>query len=248
MMITFVHHSCFVVELEERVLIFDYFHNGRVKGYDFTGVIPEFDPAKKVYVFASHFHQDHFDPEVLRWTEKYPDIHYIFSKDIRLGNHYLERNGIDASVKQKITFVQPGHRYTVDDIGLRTLRSTDAGVAYVVYAEGKCIYHAGDLNLWKWEGAGELVNGKESRAYRHEINKLSDERIDVAFVPLDPRLRKYEAEGLKYFMENADAQVIFPMHMWQDYSPIARFKAKISNLAFAGRLVELTGENEAYEL
>lgn len=248
MIITFVHHSCFVVELEERVLIFDYFRNGRVKGYDFTGVIPEFDPDKKVYVFASHFHQDHFDLEVLRWTEKYPDIHYIFSKDIRLGERYLERNGIDVSVKQKITFVQPGHRYTVDDIELQTLRSTDVGVAYVVYAEGKCFYHAGDLNLWKWEGVGELINGKESRAYRHEINKLSDERIDVAFVPLDPRLQKYEAEGLKYFMENVDAQVIFPMHMWQDYSPIGRFKAKISNLAFAGRLVELTGENEAYEL
>lgn len=248
MIITFVHHSCFTVEMEERVLIFDYFSNGRVKGYNFTGVIPEFDPAKKVYVFASHFHQDHFDLEVLRWAEKYREIHYIFSKDIRLGNHYLERNGIDASVKQKITFVQPGHSYAVDDIRFRTLRSTDTGVAYVVYAEGKCIYHAGDLNLWKWEGAGDLVNGKESRAYRHEINRLSDERIDVAFVPLDPRLQKYEAEGLKYFMENVDAQVIFPMHMWQDYSPIARFKSKISNSAFAGRVVEITGENEAYEL
>ncbi len=58
MIVTFVHHSCFVVEMNERVLIFDYFRDGRVKGYQFTGVLPEFDSEKPVYVFASHFHQD----------------------------------------------------------------------------------------------------------------------------------------------------------------------------------------------
>ena len=60
MIVTFVHHSCFVVETSERVLIFDYFQNGRIKGYHFTGVLPEFDRKKPLYVFASHFHQDHF--------------------------------------------------------------------------------------------------------------------------------------------------------------------------------------------
>ena len=83
MIVTFVHHSCFVVEMNERVLIFDYFRDGRVKGYQFTGVLPEFDSEKPVYVFASHFHQDHFDVEILKWAEKYAKIHYILSKDIR---------------------------------------------------------------------------------------------------------------------------------------------------------------------
>ena len=69
MIITFVHHSCFVAETEEKVLVFDYFENGKVKGYHFTGVLPEFDPNKQVYVFASHFHQDHFDPAVLKVCE-----------------------------------------------------------------------------------------------------------------------------------------------------------------------------------
>ena len=92
------------------------------------------------------------------------------------------------------------------------------------------------------------MNGKEARAYKHEINKLTDCEIDVAFVPLDSRQKKYAAEGLSYFMENVDAKVVFPMHMWQDYSPIAAFKSKISNGAFARRLVDISGENEAYEL
>lgn len=248
MIITFVHHSCFVVETEERVLIFDYFEDGKVKGYHFMGVLPEFDADKQVYVFASHFHQDHFDLAILKWTEKYPKIHYILSKDIKLSDRYLEKNGISSSVKEKITFVTHGKQYQIDDMKIRTLRSTDSGVAFLISMEGKYIYHAGDLNLWKWEGAGELVNGKEAREYKREINKLADYEIDVAFVPLDSRQGKFAFEGMLYFMEHVDAKAVFPMHMWQDYSYIAKFKSKISNGAFARRLVDISGENEAYEL
>lgn len=248
MIITFVHHSCFVVETDERTLIFDYFRNGNVNGYEFTGVLPEFDKEKPLYVFASHAHRDHFDLEILRREAEFPKIRYILSKDIRLSDRYLERNGISPQVKEKVTFVQPLKTYEVDDMKIRTLKSTDAGVAFLIGTEGKYLYHAGDLNLWKWDGAGDLVNGKETRAYKHEINKLADYEIDVAFVPLDSRQKKYAAEGLLYFMEHVDAKVVFPMHMWQDYSLIAAFKAKISNGAFARRLVDISGENEAYEL
>lgn len=248
MIVTFVHHSCFVVEMEERTLIFDYFRNGKVKGYDFTGALPAFDKDKPVYVFASHFHQDHFDLEILRWADTYPKIHYILSKDIRLSAHYLERNGISPKIKEKITFVSPLKNYKVDDMEIKTLRSTDVGVAYLVRAEGKCIYHGGDLNMWKWDGAGDLVNGKESRAYRHEINKLAGIDIDVAFVPLDSRQKQFACDGLFYFMEHVDAKAVFPMHMWQDYSYIAKFKSKILNGAFARRLVDISGENESYEI
>ncbi len=34
---------------------------------------------------------------------------------------------------------------------IRTLRSTDEGVAFVVHYAGKTIYHAGDLNWWHWK-------------------------------------------------------------------------------------------------
>lgn len=60
MKVIFVHHSCFVVEMEDVVLIFDYFEGNRVTGYTFTGVLPVFDKDKSIYFFASHKHQDHF--------------------------------------------------------------------------------------------------------------------------------------------------------------------------------------------
>lgn len=248
MKITFVHHSCFVVETDTKTLIFDYFPKGDMHGYVFTGELPEISADMPVYFFASHAHQDHFSLDILRLAGQYTDVKYILSKDIRLSERYLERNGIDPSIRQKITFVAPCKHYEIDDMKIRTLRSTDAGVAYLVETDGKVIYHAGDLNLWKWDGAGELVNGREARSYKHEINKLRDVSIDVAFVPVDSRQKSYATEGLAYFMEQVDAKAIFPMHMWQEYDAIRAYKSKISNADFARRLVEITGENEEYEL
>ena len=70
MKIVFIHHSCFLVEVDEKVLIFDWFAGDRVNGYQFKGVLPEYEPDTPVYVFASHKHADHFAMDVLRLAEK----------------------------------------------------------------------------------------------------------------------------------------------------------------------------------
>ena len=38
MQVIFIHHSCFLVEVDEKVLIFDWFAGNRIKGYTFHGV------------------------------------------------------------------------------------------------------------------------------------------------------------------------------------------------------------------
>ena len=68
MQVIFIHHSCFLVEVDEKVLIFDWFAGDRVNGYTFGGQIPEYEPDTPVYVFASHKHRDHFDMDVLQHT------------------------------------------------------------------------------------------------------------------------------------------------------------------------------------
>ena len=78
MQVIFIHHSCFLVEVDEKVLIFDWFDGDRVAGYHFGGVLPEYEPDTPVYVFASHKHRDHFDMDVLHLAEKYPKIRFIF--------------------------------------------------------------------------------------------------------------------------------------------------------------------------
>lgn len=72
MKVTYIHHDGFLVECRDRYLLFDYYQ----------GEIPEMDPEKPLYVFASHRHGDHFVPDIFLLAEKYSKIHYILAKDI----------------------------------------------------------------------------------------------------------------------------------------------------------------------
>ena len=38
MQVIFIHHSCFLVEVDEKVLIFDWFAGNRIRGYTFHGM------------------------------------------------------------------------------------------------------------------------------------------------------------------------------------------------------------------
>lgn len=246
MRVIFLHHSSFVVEFENKVLIFDYFAGDRVNGYTFNGKLPDYAEDTEIYMFASHSHQDHYDLDILRMAELFPNIRYVFSKDIRISPNFLKKHGIAPEVRERVTFVTGGNTYQVNGMEIRTYVSTDTGVAFYVVADGVCMFHAGDLSDWRMEGAGDLINGRVQRSYRHEINKLAELPIDLAFIPADPRLGQHQCLGLDYFLKNTDANYVFPMHMWQDYSGIAAYKKRISNLGMAGRIMDISEENQEF--
>ena len=62
-MVYYIYHSAFVIELEKSILIFDFykFPNNKKKEKEefFNRFIKRTD--KKVYVFATHSHPDHFN-------------------------------------------------------------------------------------------------------------------------------------------------------------------------------------------
>ncbi len=246
MRVEFIHHSCFLVEIDNVVLIFDYFNGNHVNGYSFTGKLPSYEKDTKIYMFASHSHADHYDMDILRMEKEYPNLKYIFSKDIRISPNFLEKHGIDSAVRNKVLFVKPDHNYELDELKITTFHSTDSGVAFYVTINGVSVYHSGDLNDWKMEGAGDLINGKMRRTYRHEINKLKNLPINVAFVPLDPRLMEHMFEGIRYFLETTDAEYVFPMHMWQDYSGISVLKKQLTNRSMADRIMDISRENQTF--
>ena len=246
MRIIFIHHSCFVAEAGKKVLIFDWFAGDRIKDYDFQGVLPEYEPDTPVYVFASHKHQDHFDMDVLALAERYKNIRYILAKDCKMSPHFMKKHGFSPELREKILYVSACERYRVDDMDIETLRSTDAGVAFYVETEGEALFHAGDLNNWNWEGAGDIINGSMERNYKRQINHIAKKKIDAAFVPMDPRLGKQQCLGIDYFLKTTAAEHIFPMHMWRDYSAIPEYKKQISNSAMADRIMEITHENQVF--
>lgn len=248
MQVIFIHHSCFVVEVDEKVLIFDWFDGERVEGFHFGGVLPVYAPDTPVYVFASHSHRDHFDMDVLQLAKRYPKIRFIFSKDCKMSPNFLKKHGFAPEIRARITYVRAGASYQVEGLHIETFRSTDAGVAFYVETNGASFFHAGDLNNWKWEGAGDLVNGAMEANYKAQIRLLSNKKIHLAFLPADPRLEAYQFLGMDYFLKHTNADYIFPMHMWRDYSGIAAYKRQISNTQMAERIVEIKCENQIFQI
>ena len=74
MKITYIHHSSFSVELDNTILLFDYF----------KGNLPSFDKNKKLYVFSSHSHHDHFDESIFNIEKTHPSQSY--RQPMRTGN------------------------------------------------------------------------------------------------------------------------------------------------------------------
>lgn len=244
--IHFLHHSSFAVEFPEKVLIFDWFDPARFPEVPFQGRLPEF-PGKRLYFFASHKHRDHFDMDILKMQKHPGEVHFILSKDCKMSPNFLKKHGYDPAVlKPLIRYVEGPGDLEVDDLTIHTLRSTDEGVAFYVETEGKTIYHAGDLHWWQWEGVGDLINGKMERDYKHQLRYLEGKLINYAFVVLDPRLKENQFLGMDYFMKQVLADHVFPMHTWQDFSIIERYKSRSDNKSFTDRIVEITGENETF--
>ena len=54
MKITYINHSGFLIETRDCYYIFDYY----------KGELPNLDKEKEVIVFCSHFHKDHFNPQI----------------------------------------------------------------------------------------------------------------------------------------------------------------------------------------
>lgn len=203
MRVTYIGHSGFSVELESHILLFDYYE----------GTMPEFDPAKKLLVFASHSHPDHFNREILKLADVYPDVEYIFPKDIRIAK---------KEQRESEHFMRKRDEITVGDTKVKSLRSTDEGVAFLVRCEDRIIYHAGDLNWWHWEEESTLYNETMKERYQSEIGKLkealSGKTIDVAFLVLDPRQEDAYALGMEHFLLEIPVQFAVPMHLWEEYA------------------------------
>ncbi|MGF7084058.1 L-ascorbate metabolism protein UlaG (beta-lactamase superfamily) [Lachnospiraceae bacterium PF1-4] len=221
MKVTYIYHSAFLVETDHHVLIFDYY----------KGKLPEFDQTKPVYAFASHAHFDHYNKEILTW-----------------GATCILADDIVADKSENIHFIGPDMSMTLGDIKIQTLRSTDEGVAFLVACEGKKLYFAGDLNWWHWREESDAYNQEMARNYQREIDKLKGEHIDLAFIPLDPRLEDAYYLGLDYFMKQTDTDVVIPMHMWGKYQIQERLHHDQRAASYQSKVKEIVSKGDSFLL
>ena len=232
MNVTYIFHSSFLVETKECYYIFDYW----------KGNLPALDVSKPVFVFSSHSHADHYNPEIFGLLRSLGmrRIIAVLSKDIpqkhwpdslqpvteaelaafpdMLHSQTEACPAVKAYHSQK--YELPFHTH------VETLLSTDSGVAFLVTCPDGTIYHAGDLNDWNNPETPEQERRQMTGSYRASVNKLKGKAIDIAFLPLDPRLKECYADGFLYFLENIDARQVFPMHYWEQPEIIRQFLEK----------------------
>ena len=238
MRITYIYHSSFCIELEHSIFLFDYF----------KGELPKFLKEKELYVLASHKHQDHFDHKVFQLAFEYPKVQFILSNDIRMNEKYMERVGIPKVAWEKIQFIKRNETYQLaKEITLETLKSTDVGVAFIITTEGKCIYHAGDLNWWTWNGETKEEYETMTKAFQSEIARIENRHFDVAFLPLDPRQEDKFYLGMDYFMRHTRTDRAIPMHYWEQPGIIDRFFALPQSEEYRQRIIPMKNEGELYE-
>ena len=195
--VTYIEHSCFLVETAECYLLFDYYC-GEVP-------LPALNPAKPLLLFNSHAHHDHFSSEIFALRDRYPSALFVLSADIP----------VPAAV-QPFTCPMLPHEHRLlqladgrTAVSIDTLRSNDEGVAFIIRIGDLCMYHAGDLNNWWWDG--DVEDQKLADIYHEELERIRGRHFTAAFIPLDPRLKGWW-KGIEDFMHYADADAIFPMH------------------------------------
>lgn len=235
MNVTYIFHSGFLVETDACYYLFDYW----------KGTLPAMDTAKPVFVFASHSHADHYDPEIfsLLCSLGVKRIIAVLARDICRNRkrlpEFLQSEAAEeicaaysagqAQQTKMIPLLEAYHSTEYDlpfHTHVQTLLSTDSGVAYYVTCPEGSIYHAGDLNEWNSPDTPEQERRQMSGSYRASVNKLKGKTIDIAFLPLDPRLKGCYADGFLYFLKNMDVRQVFPMHYWEQPEVVGQFLAE----------------------
>ena len=198
MKIYYLGHSGFLVETEQAVLLLDYY-------YGDISFIRQTASSKPLFVFASHVHADHFNPKIFSFADDIRTTRYLLSFDIE-GNPAVPK-------ECNVQFLDADKTYRIEGLGtVRTLNSTDEGVAFLITTPDKTMFHAGDLNWWDWPDEDPGWLSEQETVFKREIRKLKEIPIDTAFVVLDDRLEENFAKGMEFFLSECRAKYVLPMH------------------------------------
>lgn len=220
MKLDYIYHSGFAIEADEVTVLIDYWKDSSDKPGQ--GLVRDhlLERPGALYVLSSHFHPDHFNPEVLRWRDQRPDIRYIFSKDIL---KHRRASADDAF------YINKGSVYEDDRLRIQAFGSTDVGVSFLLDLQGIRLFHAGDLNNWHWseESTPQEIRKAEGD-FLAEVRDLQQvaPAVDVALFPVDRRMGRDYMRGPLQFVERIKTHIFVPMHFSEDYEGGNAFRAQ----------------------
>lgn len=212
MTVHYIHHSCFAVETETLLLVFDYWKDsadGRLRQLlDCRG-------DRALYFIVSHFHEDHYNPVILDVA----DARWLLSYDT-VKRRRVPKEKVDA-------ILRPDDVYQDENLTLYAMRSTDVGVSSLVtLTDGTTLYHAGDNNNWYFpEDPGEHIHCslKEMEGlFLASVRSVAQRTPEVEHVmfPVDPRLGSEMTRGAFQWLWHVKTRHFYPMHCWDRWEEV----------------------------
>lgn len=193
--IEYLGGSGFLAAVGETGLLFDASEHGPDKR-----ILPDkqtLSSFKKLYVFVSHHHSDHFSETIYDLCGE--DAVYIVGFDIPQPHRGVRMN--------------PGEERGFGPVQVHACGSTDEGVSFLVEYAGITFFHAGDLNLWHWRDESSINEIQHAeKAFYDCIAQIPRKNIDVAFFPVDPRQGSMYDAGAGYFVMTVKPRIMIPMH------------------------------------
>ncbi len=204
--ITYLYHSCFTLQVDKKVLLFDYPNRSIDSTLDEK--IRSIVQGSELYIFISHAHGDHFSPNVTKFSTFAEETHHVASNDVPKKT-IINKTGCRRN-NNTFTQVDPDRNYKIKNLQFKTFKSNDAGVAFFIDLRGKKIYYGGDLAKWNWPEWSEEKVSEHVKAFEDVINELKNEDVDIAFSNMDERLPSWA--GPVEFIEKVQPRYFVPMH------------------------------------
>ncbi|OGL47897.1 MAG: hypothetical protein A2161_20780 [Candidatus Schekmanbacteria bacterium RBG_13_48_7] len=228
-------HSSNALKINRMLFIFDYplgmndlkpgdgLHSGFVNPCELT--------EENVYIFVSHGHDDHFNPDIFYWRNHIRQITYILSSDI---------TGYPANS----VITSPGQYLKLENFAVQTYPSTDCGVAFSIYVNGLHIYFAGDNGFWNWDGS--LEDDVYINSALRMINRSKP--VDIAFQLCDPRLAEMGAGGVYAFARYLNPACIIPIHLFGNYDFCETVDSNLKDLGYSGKFWKINGRGDTFDI
>lgn len=212
MSLTYIHHSCFALVEDSFVIVYDYWIDPQ---NTLRTILNDAErQGKWVYFITSHFHADHYNPDIPTWCAEHEQWHYLPSYDTFRRRHIAK--DLPLAVLRFGDVVETPH------FRIHAYHSTDVGISSVtVLNDGTTLYHAGDNNNWYFPSS-QLPDSARVRITVDQMEKLylstlreikaDFPTLDHAMLPVDDRLGQEMIRGLIQFLNTIQVRHPHPMH------------------------------------
>ncbi|HEY4784520.1 MAG TPA: ankyrin repeat domain-containing protein [Bacteroidales bacterium] len=237
-------HSGWAVNTKNSLLVFDYWSRNKISARPSltNGTIcPDELKNRKVFVFVSHDHSDHFDTIIYSWKKDIKDITYVFGFKPEKSWLYKKAayNGPDY------VYIENNQTKKIGNVKITTLNSNDTGQGFLVEVDGVSVYHPGDHALFTRE---------DEEGFKKEVDFIANQNpdIDIAFLPVTGCPSRWKkdniVDGFFYTINKLNPKQVYPMHAFQREYLLKEFAdiAKERNTKAGIVCVENMGDNSLY--